>query len=45
MVWYIVRNGQIEYVTECEEEMIEIIESDMTGELECYTLGMDGNLR
>jgi len=38
-MFFIVKNGHIEYVTECEEEMIEIMESDLSGELEVYEKG------
>lgn len=35
--FYIVRNGEIVYRTDSEEEAIEIIQEDETGELEFYT--------
>ena len=35
--WYIVRNGEILYTVDTDEEVQEIMEQDETGELEAYS--------
>lgn len=34
--WYIVKNGEILYTVDTDEEVQEIMEQDITGELEAY---------